>query len=650
MRRAGTDTDPAKSRGVTDKARFSYKIDTELKSADQVLQDVLRQPLPPAAEPCWRAPVGLLATTTGTVPVAKFDVQAPGTSHMKVSKEGVEALDTLTALTKSDDLSARLRMENIGVRGAEAAFYDEWQQAVTRRADQTNETFKAEAKTSKFVSTASNAGFSRKPSGNAGIGPLLHASEGCYSQPMPSVLPHAIEAAIESRERKLDAAASKLTKKMEGELSRAGYDPRKVDYDTLLKTEIPEADPTSVLEGLPGEKPAHTATGGTVRDEEGKLIQWGWLAGHGPHGPAHVWTIPGARPKNPIDDLIQRGLDAATADGNRGRNKTGVRAWFSFCEDEGKSAHRPMDPLTPLWAKLDEEWLAMRFVAALVQVRGISPASASVYWSQVQGWHAREFGIKIAAGMKLERLPQMLKGLRRIFGDIPPTIRRGIAPQALRRAMDMMLDPDKPEHANIRAALSTAFVGLLRSAEFALDYGKVWDSEKNLNRADLALLTEEQAIIMMHPCKNMHILTGKTVPLVLGAGGEYIDAVWELNNLIRVDPIAEHLKKSTPLFRNPADNQPLRTSSVRDWTKGLMKAIGEDPTEFGTHSYRIGGATALFAAGADPTVIRTMGRWSSDCYRLYVRACHERCQEWTRRAGSMRVTDKVLEFDEVDHY
>ena len=216
--------------------------------------------------------------------------------------------------------------------------------------------------------------------------------------------------------------------------------------------------------------------------------------------------------------------------------------------------------------------------------------------------------------------------------------------------MGVVLDQDKPEHANIRAALSTAFVGLLRSAEFALDYGKVWDSEKNLNRADLALLTEEQAIIMMHPCKNMHILTGKTVPLVLGAGGEYIDAVWELNNLIRVDPIAEHLKKSTPLFRNPADNQPLRTSSVRDWTKGLMKAIGEDPTEFGTHSYRIGGATALFAAGADPTVIRTMGRWSSDCYRLYVRACHERCQEWTRRAGSMRVTDKVLEFDEVDHY
>jgi hypothetical protein len=35
---------------------------------------------------------------------------------------------------------------------------------------------------------------------------------------------------------------------------------------------------------------------------------------------------------------------------------------------------------------------------------------------------------------------------------------------------------------------------------------------------------------------------------------------------------------------------------------------------------RIGGATALFAAGANETVIRTMGRWSSDLHRLYVRA------------------------------
>ena len=68
--------------------------------------------------------------------------------------------------------------------------------------------------------------------------------------------------------------------------------------------------------------------------------------------------------------------------------------------------------------------------------------------------------------------------------------------------------------------------------------------------------------------------------------------------------------------------------------------------QFGTHSLRIGGATALFAMGADETVIRTMGRWSSDIHRLYVRACFERCKEWTKMAGSAQVTDVARIFDD----
>ena len=82
-----------------------------------------------------------------------------------------------------------------------------------------------------------------------------------------------------------------------------------------------------------------------------------------------------------------------------------------------------------------------------------------------------------------------------------------------------------------------------------------------------------------------------------------------------------------------------------------LSAVGETtPTDFGTHSLRIGGATALFAAGADETVIRTMGRWSSDCYRLYVRACFETTLKWSRLAGSTQVHDLAGEFDEVDFY
>ena len=81
----------------------------------------------------------------------------------------------------------------------------------------------------------------------------------------------------------------------------------------------------------------------------------------------------------------------------------------------------------------------------------------------------------------------------------------------------------------------------------------------------------------------------------------------------------------------------------------LMASIGETASEFGTHSLRIGGATALFAQGATELVIRTMGRWSSDIHRLYVRACFEQCCAWTKAAGSAKVSDIAgADFAEAD--
>ena len=152
---------------------------------------------------------------------------------------------------------------------------------------------------------------------------------------------------------------------------------------------------------------------------------------------------------------------------------------------------------------------------------------------------------------------------------------------------------------------------------------------------------------MMHPCKNMHHLSGKTCPLVIGAGGDFIDAVAEVMNMLKVDK-AER-SDTTPLFRDPETNEPLSYQFMLDTIKMLMASIGENPDDYATHSLRISGATALFAANATDTVIRTMGRWSSDLYRLYVRACFESCRDWSRKAGSAVLTTAEV-FDEVDDY
>jgi hypothetical protein len=295
---------------------------------------------------------------------------------------------------------------------------------------------------------------------------------------------------------------------------------------------------------------------------------------------------------------------------------------------------------------LEEEWIAMRFVCALVKIRGVLPKTAACYFSNVQGWHSREHGVKLAGGLKLGRLPEMLKGLRRMVGDKPRKVRRAISPQMLRKAFDKFLDPRDPFHANIRAALACALQGLLRSQEFCVRQGSRRGDSEIPRRGDIKRLDEELLMFMMSPCKNMDSMAGKNFPAVIGAGGEFIDAVKETQNLIAVDPAPD----GAPLFRNPASGAALSYQEVYDITRWLMDGIGENPDDFGTHSYRIGGATALFAAGANETVIRTMGRWSSDIHRLYVHACFEDCCSWTRKAGSTRASEVSGTFDEVDDY
>ena len=106
-----------------------------------------------------------------------------------------------------------------------------------------------------------------------------------------------------------------------------------------------------------------------------------------------------------------------------------------------------------------------------------------------------------------------------------------------------------------------------------------------------------------------------------------------------------------PLFREPDSNAPISYDTLLNLVKTLASYCGDEPTSFGAHSLRIGGATALFAAGATQTIIRTMGRWSSDIYRLYVRACYEHeCRAWTAKGGSTTVSDLAGEYSEVDGF
>jgi len=73
----------------------------------------------------------------------------------------------------------------------------------------------------------------------------------------------------------------------------------------------------------------------------------------------------------------------------------------------------------------------------------------------------------------------------------------------------------------------------------------------------------------------------------------------------------------SPLFR-AADGAPLYRSYVQDWLERAALAEGYPPTRFGSHSLRIGGATALLHLGVSVEIIKRWGRWASDCFQGYL--------------------------------
>ena len=257
--------------------------------------------------------------------------------------------------------------------------------------------------------------------------------------------------------------------------------------------------------------------------------------------------------------------------------------------------------------------------------RYISVRTAQKYVSEVQGWHRRTFGYRVGGDLDMGRLRDLAKGFRRALGDGKKRRRHGVRTQHLAKALKQCFNLESAEHLNWRAALSTAFCALLRGTEFALQEGEEFDPELHLTRGDLKFYREHGILhvkIMIRPAKSDKHLRGKAVPIILKEGGSLLDPVRELYKMVRADYVPREQRASTPLFRWPS-GAAFRVSEVRYVVRNVMVAIGLDGSLFGAHSLRIGGATAALASGMDPSLIRMMGRWSSDIYEIYCRMCKQ---------------------------
>ena len=215
-------------------------------------------------------------------------------------------------------------------------------------------------------------------------------------------------------------------------------------------------------------------------------------------------------------------------------------------------------------------------------------------------------------------LQRVIKGFQRIYGEGDTQERQPITRDILLKLISRF-DQTTLEGANLHAAFCLAFAGFLRMGEFT--YNKVESdfSSWNLTRSSVSL-SEDRLFLVIPSCKTDPFCRGIT--LTISAANDKACVVTSLNNLFTRFPKANN----HPLFTNHVGTFS-RNYVTRKLQEGIC-ALGYVGNYTG-HSFRRGAATSARLAGLSEDEIQLLGRWKSNCYRLYV----ETHPDWIHNAS-----------------
>ena len=170
------------------------------------------------------------------------------------------------------------------------------------------------------------------------------------------------------------------------------------------------------------------------------------------------------------------------------------------------------------------------------------------------------------------------------------------------------------------AALTLAFFGFLRVSEFTCT-GR-FNPNIHITPKDITFLPSKHNPMYMQ----IHLKVSKTDPFRSGV------------TAISILP----LNLSGPLFCTES-GKPLTRKVFTSLTRDLLKTMGVNAKHYASHSFRIGAATSAGAANMPPWLIKTLGRWTSDCYERYIKTpLTTLCQATRQLATAPTHTPKTM--------
>ena len=251
----------------------------------------------------------------------------------------------------------------------------------------------------------------------------------------------------------------------------------------------------------------------------------------------------------------------------------------------------------------------MGFIAALAaEPKPLQPASVKVYLHGLKHWNKLTCGSNYAEGPRVE---MTMKGYTRFFA-------RGRKPRlpittAILATGASIIDLAKPSGAQFWAAITLCVFALLRISELL-----------DLSSLDVSFEPGEVECMVITIKKSKKDQYRKGVVL-------RVYAMVATPDICPVRAVRRWLAMrqsfgatGTCLWKKTSATKALTRVVFTDRLRQFMQTFAErnqmdwDATQFSGHSPRRGGATSLYAAGVAADVIRVLGRWKSECYKLYL--------------------------------
>lgn len=269
------------------------------------------------------------------------------------------------------------------------------------------------------------------------------------------------------------------------------------------------------------------------------------------------------------------------------------RRFLAFCED---------NHFVPLPAS--NETLSL-FVSFLFD-EGLKGSSIQVYLSGVRNLHinAEHTPPVLSPKIKLQ-----LKGANRLSG--PVNRKFPITFDILCKIIKQL--KTFPDELVLKTAMSCAFFGCLRAGEICITGNGSFDQNVHLSQTDVIIDTYNHAI-------SLKLKRSKTDKLDKGVlvniGCSQVEVCAHCYMLKMLDGIK--VSNSVPLF-SVCGGSPLSRDYFCSITRLCLSMLGIDPALYSGHSFRAGSATSAGNVELSSWELKKLGRWSSECYNIYLR-------------------------------